>query len=116
MEGLMALNLEKNDITTWDFDAIKTELGRILSPYEPAVYTDDTIKTAKNDKATLAKAKKAVEDQRKAFKAKCLAPYAAGNRRCSADGLPVDQAGRNHHHRDTAGTGVHDRGPADGYR
>ena len=36
------------------------------------VYTDESIKSAKDDKAALAKVKKMIEDQRKAYKAKSL--------------------------------------------
>lgn len=77
MNDLQIVNLEQTDITAWDFARIKEELAQTLSQYQSIVYTDDTIKSAKNDKATLAKAKKLVEDQRKAYKAKCLAPYEA---------------------------------------
>jgi hypothetical protein len=41
------------------------------------VYTDDSIKSAKDDRATLNKAKKVIEDARKTYKAKCLEPYEA---------------------------------------
>lgn len=70
-------NLDNIDITSWDFEALKEELSRALSVYKTTVYTDETIKLAKDDKAKLAKAKKAIDDQRKAFKAKCLMPYEA---------------------------------------
>lgn len=77
MNELQIVNLEHSDITTWDFAGLKEELSRALSVYKTTVYTDDTIKIAKDDKAKLAKAKKIVEDQRKAFKAKCMEPYDA---------------------------------------
>lgn len=77
MEELQLINLEQADITTWNFEEIKEELSRVLAEYKNTVYTDNTIKTAKNDKSTLAKAKKVVEEQRKAYKAKCLEPYEA---------------------------------------
>ena len=77
MNELQIVNLEHSDITTWDFDGLREELSRALSVYKTTVYTDDTIKMAKDDKAKLAKAKKIVEDQRKAFKAKCMEPYDA---------------------------------------
>lgn len=77
MNELQIVNLEQADITTWNFSQLKDELGRALSVYKTTVYTDETIKTAKDDKSRLAKAKKIVEDQRKAYKAKCLAPYEA---------------------------------------
>jgi hypothetical protein len=77
MNELQTINLEQTDITTWNFDRLKKELGEALSVYKTTVYTDETIKLAKDDKAKLAKVKKIIEDQRKAYKAKCLAPYEA---------------------------------------
>lgn len=77
MDELQIINLEQTDITVWNFEQIKEELSKTLSVYKSTVYTDETMKTAKQDKATLAKAKKLVEEQRKAYKAKCLAPYDA---------------------------------------
>lgn len=77
MNELQIMDLEQTDITTWNFAGLKEELSRALSVYKTTVYTDETIKMAKEDKAKLAKAKKIVEDQRKAYKAKCLAPYEA---------------------------------------
>ena len=77
MNELLVGKLEQVDITNWDFEQLKGELQKILSDYKGLVYTDDSIKTAKDDKARLAKAKKAIEDKRKAYKEKCLAPYNA---------------------------------------
>lgn len=77
MNELLVSNLEQIDITKWDFEQLKEELESVLSEYRTLVYTDDTIKAAKNDRAQLGKAKKAVEDQRKAYKERCLAPYSA---------------------------------------
>lgn len=75
MEELQLVSLEQTEITAWDFAALKNELASALSAYKTKVYTDETIKSAKDDKATLAKVKKVIEDQRKAFKAKCMQPY-----------------------------------------
>ena len=77
MNDLQIAALERTDIATWDFERIKANLGSALAVYKNTVYTDETIKSAKDDKATLAKAKKLVEDRRKAYKEKCLAPYTA---------------------------------------
>ena len=74
MNELQIIN-EQQDITLWNFEQIKEELAKVLSEYENIAYTDETMKIAKDDKSKLAKAKKLVEDQRKAYKAKCLAPY-----------------------------------------
>ena len=77
MNDLQIVNLEQMDIAMWNFEQLKGELSKALSLYETMVYTDETIKTAKNNKATLAKAKKLIEDKRKEYKARCLAPYEA---------------------------------------
>lgn len=77
MNELQIANLENTEITTWDFPMIKAELQRRLDTYASIVYTDESIKDAKNDRATLNKVKKAIDDARKAYKAKCLAPYEA---------------------------------------
>ena len=77
MEELQLVSLEQTDITAWNFEELKRELSKALSVYKTTVYTDDTIKLAKDDRAKLAKAKKVVEDMRKAFKAKCMEPYDA---------------------------------------
>ena len=75
MESLQLVALEQNDITTWDFEQIRENLESVLSVYQNTVYTDETIKAAKSDKATLAKAKKLIDDRRKAYKEQCLEPY-----------------------------------------
>lgn len=75
MNELQIISLENTDITNWDFPMLKAELQRRLDTYAGIVYTDDTIRDAKADRTTLNKVKKAIEDARKAYKAKCLAPY-----------------------------------------
>lgn len=77
MNELLVSNLEQIDITKWDFEQLKEELESVLSEYRTLVYTDDTIKAAKSDRAQLGKAEKAIEAQRKAYKERCLAPYNA---------------------------------------
>ncbi len=77
VQGLQVIIESENDISTWNFVQLKAELEQVLSDYEKTVYTDDNIKDAKNDKATLNKAKKKVEDRRKEYRAKCLEPYEA---------------------------------------
>lgn len=75
MEELQLMSLEITEITSWDFEAVKEDLVRALSVYKSTIYTDDTIKIAKDDKSQLAKAEKMIDGQRKAFKAKCMEPY-----------------------------------------
>ena len=77
MDELMVRKIENTEITTWDFPAIKAQLQRGLDEYASIVYTDDSIKDAKNDRSTLNKVKKAIDDARKAYRAQCLAPYEA---------------------------------------
>ena len=77
MNELQVINLNNTDISVWDFPALKAELQAYLSEYAGLVYTDETIKDAKKDRTTLNKAKKVVEDARKAYKARCLEPYEA---------------------------------------
>ena len=63
MNELSIVGLENTEITSWDFEKIKTELSQALSVYKNMVYTDESIKSAKDDKSVLAKAKKMVEDR-----------------------------------------------------
>ena len=77
MNDLQVINLDNTDISAWDFPALKAELQAYLSEYAGLVYTDETIKDAKKDRTTLNKAKKVVEDARKAYKVRCLEPYEA---------------------------------------
>ena len=77
MNDLQIVALDQNDLTTWDFERMKANLESTLSVYKSTVYTDETIKSAKDDKTTLAMAKKLIEDRRKEFKKRCLAPYSA---------------------------------------
>ena len=75
MNELKLTNFDQGDITTWDFEQLRDELSNALSVYDNMVYTAENIKAAKDDKSTLNKAKKIIEDKRKAYKAKCLEPY-----------------------------------------
>ena len=77
MNDLQVINLENTDISRWDFERIRSELQRNLDLYTGIVYDDASIKEAKNDRSTLNKTKKIIEDARKAYKARCLAPYEA---------------------------------------
>ena len=73
---LQIIETEKS-ISAWNFETIKEKLANSLNIYSNIVYTEDSIKSAKNDKADLAKAKKVIEDRRKEFKAQCMEPYNA---------------------------------------
>lgn len=56
-------------------DEIKQELAVRLEKYNGLVYTNDSIKDAKADRANLNKFKEAIESKRKEMKKQCLAPY-----------------------------------------
>lgn len=75
MSELQIVNQIESEITAWDFESLKSQFEEKLSVYKNMVYTDDSIKSAKDDKAYLNKVKKALEDKRKAYKAECMAPY-----------------------------------------
>ena len=77
MNELQIVKLENTDISQWDFSMLRAELQSRLDYYASLVYTDANIKDAKGDRADLNKVKKAIEDARKSFKAKCLEPYNA---------------------------------------
>lgn len=77
METLQMMSFENTEVTSWNFSKIKEELQYQLNNYVGLVYTDDNIKDAKNDRATLNKVKKAISDAEKAYKEKCLIPYEA---------------------------------------
>lgn len=77
MDDLQIIRLESTSITGWNFAELKAELKKELDTYAGLLYTDDTIKYAKKDRATLNKVKKVIEDARKAYKSKCLKPYEA---------------------------------------
>jgi hypothetical protein len=58
MEELQIVNLENTDISKWNFEQIRSQLEKGLSNYKGVVYTDDSIKTAKEDRSELNRAKK----------------------------------------------------------
>ena len=59
----------------WNSEEIKAQVQAIMETYNGMVYTEDTMKLAKEDRATLNKFKKIIEDRRKEVKKKCLEPY-----------------------------------------
>lgn len=61
----------------FNFDELKCEISTALERYQGLVYTDDSIKDAKTDRATLNKFKDALEAKRKEIKKQCLEPYEA---------------------------------------
>ena len=77
MNELQIIKLENTDISGWDFATLRAELQSRLDFYSALVYSDENIKDAKNDRTTLNKVKKVIDDARKAYRARCLAPYEA---------------------------------------
>lgn len=68
---------ESMPIATWDFDSLKAQLEQALSFFDGLVYTDESIKSAKDDRSRLKKLKDVFETARKDYKKQCLAPYEA---------------------------------------
>ena len=60
---------------TWNHEEIKKEIAEKVQHYANLVYTDEQIKDAKTDRATLRKFVDALETKRKEMKKLCLAPY-----------------------------------------
>ena len=76
MEELTIVSRQEAGIASIDnFEEIKAALQQELSIYKTIVYTPDTIKTAKRDKAALNKLKKVIEDRRKEIKRVIMEPY-----------------------------------------
>lgn len=61
----------------FNFEELKAEITAKAALYKNMVYTDDSIKQAKADKAALNKFITALEDKRKEVKKQCLQPYEA---------------------------------------
>lgn len=60
---------------SFNHNEIKAELELRLGKYKGLVYTEDSIKEAKTDRATLNKFKDTIETRRKEIKKQCLKPY-----------------------------------------
>lgn len=61
----------------FNFEEIRQEMTARLAKYEGLVYTEENIRDAKTDRASLNKFKDAIEAKRKEVKKQCLAPYEA---------------------------------------
>lgn len=59
----------------WNNEELKAEIAEKMRDYTGLVFTEDTIKDAKKDRAALNKLKTAFEDERKRIKRQCMAPY-----------------------------------------
>lgn len=63
------------EIINFNFEELKKEITAKSALYKNMVYTDETIKEAKADRAALNKFITALEDKRKEVKKQCLEPY-----------------------------------------
>lgn len=76
MEELSIITREAPGIAEFDnFEEIKSFLATRLDAYRNLVYSEDSLKQAKADKATLNKLKKALDTRRKEIKAVYMEPY-----------------------------------------
>lgn len=75
---LILLNPEENGFLQhidWNKEDIQKRVLEITDGYTNVVYTDDTMKQAKEDRADLNRLRKAIDDRRKMVKKKCMEPY-----------------------------------------
>lgn len=59
----------------WNNDELKAEISKKMQEYKSLVFTEETIKDAKKDRADLNKLKNAFDDERKRIKKLCMDPY-----------------------------------------
>lgn len=59
----------------WNNEELKTEIAAKMEEYKGLVFTEETIKDARKDRANLNKLKNAFEDERKRIKKLCMEPY-----------------------------------------
>ena len=60
---------------TWNREEVEQTITRMLAEYTGVVYTPDTVKSAKADRAELNRIAKALDDERKRVKAEYTAPF-----------------------------------------
>lgn len=59
----------------WNNEELKSEIAAKMQDYKNLVFTEETIKDAKTDRANLRKLKEAFESERKRIKKLCMEPY-----------------------------------------
>lgn len=74
------MELKVNQITIpqevkWNYEELKQEIAERAHDYEMMVYTDDQIKTAKEDRANLNKLKKTLNDERIRLEKEYMKPF-----------------------------------------
>lgn len=72
-------------------EQLKQELALQLEKYQGLTYTENEIKTAKADRATLNKFKEAIENKRKEIKKQCMQPYEEFEVKCKEIVALVDK-------------------------
>lgn len=79
MELIMQTDLEKElpQAIDFNYEAIKAELAEKLEKYKSLVVTEDGIKAAKADRASLNRLRDALDGKRKEVKKQCMSPYTA---------------------------------------
>lgn len=79
MELIMQTDLEKElpQAIDFNYEAIKAELAGKLEKYKSLVVTEDGIKAAKADRASLNRLRDALDGKRKEVKKQCMSPYTA---------------------------------------
>lgn len=59
----------------WNHEELKADIAAKMEDFKGLVFTEDTIKEAKKDRANLNKLRTAFEDERKRIKKLCMEPY-----------------------------------------
>ena len=59
----------------WNNEELKAEIAEKMQEYKSLVFTEETMKDAKADRAKLNKLETAFEDERKELKSSCMEPY-----------------------------------------
>ena len=75
-----------------NFAEVKESLANMMQAYEGLTYTDDTVKDARNDIATLRKIRKAIDDKRKEVKKSHMIPYDEFEGKCKELCSIIDNA------------------------
>lgn len=76
MNELQLISHQQPGLVSIDnFVEMKDALAKVLVRYENIVYTEDSLKAAKDDKKNLARLRKDIDDRRKEVKRAYLAPY-----------------------------------------
>ena len=63
------------EVIKFNFDELKQEITDKVAMYNNLVYTEEQVKEAKTDRASLNKFVKALSDERIKIKKQCLQPY-----------------------------------------